>query len=356
MPRSPAASRRPPAVAAPAPDAPFADAFGEVAGMIRAARAAAHQAVNVPLIDLYWRVGAYISQKVESAAWGEGVVAELAAYLEREHPDLKGFTRASLFRMRQFYETYRGDEKVAPLVRQLAWSHHLLILGRAKRPAEREFYVRLATRERWTKRELERQINAALFERAVLDPPKAAAALGTAHAGAERVFRDRYLVDFLDLPERHSEDDLHRGLVAHMRRFLLELGRHFCFVGERYRVQVGTRDFFLDLLFYHRELQALVAFELKATEFEPEHLGKLEFYLEALDRDVRLPHERPSIGVLLCASKNAKVVEYALARSMSPTLVAEYARLLPDKRLLEAELAEYVALAEAGDDATAGGA
>ena len=335
-----------------APDASFA----EVAAMIQAARAAAHQAVNTTLIDLYWRVGAYISQKVESAAWGEGVVAQLAAYLAREHPDLKGFTRANLFRMRQFHETYRGDEKVAPLVRQLAWSHHLLILGRAKRPEEREFYLGMAVRERWTKRELERQMNAALFERAVLDPPKTAAALRAAHPEVEQIFRDRYLVDFLDLPERHAESDLHRGLVAHMRRFLLELGRDFCFVGERYRLQVGTRDFFVDLLFYHRELQALVAFELKATEFEPAHLGQLEFYLEALDRDVRKPHERPSIGVLLCATRNAEVVEYALARTMSPALVAEYARHLPDKRLLEAKLAEFSALAapdgdEPGSDA-----
>lgn len=236
-----------------------AAAFAEVAGMIHAARSAAYQAVNTALIDLYWRVGAYISQKVESAVWGEGVVDELAAYLAREHPDLKGFTRASLFRMRQFHDTYREDEKVAPLVRQLSWSHHLLILGRAKRSEERAFYVREAVRGRWTKRELERQMNAALFERAVLDPPKTAAALRAAHPETERIFRDRYLVDFLDLPERHSEDDLHRGLVAHMRRFLQELGPDFCFVGERCRLQVGTRDFFVDLVFYHRELQALVA-------------------------------------------------------------------------------------------------
>lgn len=194
------------------------------------------------------------------------MVAQLADYLAREHPDLKGFTRPNLFRMKQFHEAYRGDEKVSPLVRQLAWSHHLLILGGNRYPEEREFYVRMAVRERWTSRELQRQLNAALFERAVLDPPKASAALRAIHPEVEQLFRDRYLVDFLDLPEVHAESDLHQGLVAHMRRFLLELGRDFCFVGERYRLQVGPRDFFIDLLFFHRGLQALVAFELKVTD------------------------------------------------------------------------------------------
>lgn len=327
-----------------APDA----AFAEVAEMIRAARAAAHRAVNTALIDLYWRVGEYISRKVESAAWGEGVVAQLAAYLAREHPELKGFGRPNLFRMKQFYEAYRGAEIVSPLLRQLPWTHHLLILGRSKRAEERDFYLKLAIRERWTSRELERQMNAMLFDRAVLDPPKTAAALKAAHPEVEGVFRDRYLVDFLDLPERHDEADLHQALVTHMREFLLELGRDFCFVGERYRLQVGTKDFFVDLVFFHRALQALVAFELKATEFEPAHVGQLQFYLEALDRDVKLPHEKPSIGVLLCATKNAEMVEYALARTTAPALVAEYARHLPDKRLLERKLAEFVELG-AGD-------
>lgn len=342
---------KPPAVTTPGAAAPEA-AFVEVAEMIRAARAAAHRAVNTVLIDLHWRVGEYISRKVESAAWGEGVVDQLAAFLAREHPDLKGFTRASLFRMRQFYETYRGDEKVAPLVRQLAWSHHLLILGRAKRPEERTFYLQMGVRERWTKRELERQMNAMLFERVVQDPPKAAAALRAAHPEVEHVFRDRYLVDFLDLPERHDEADLHRGLVAHMKEFLLELGRDFCFVGEQYRLQVGASDFFVDLVFFHRGLQALVAFELKATAFEPAHVGQLQFYLEALDRDVRHPHEKPSIGVLLCASRDEQVVEYALARTTAPALVAEYARHLPDRRLLERKMAEFAGLATEAAEAS----
>jgi predicted nuclease of restriction endonuclease-like (RecB) superfamily len=247
--------------------------------------------------------------------------------------------------MRQFYETYRADEKVSPLVRQLPWTHNLLILSRCKLPEEREFYLKLALRERWTKRELERQLNGALFERTVLAPPKGSAALTSVHPEAMSIFKDSYLVEFLDLPTVYSEDDLQRGLVGNLRRFLLELGGDFTFVGERFHLQVGGKDFFLDLLFFHRGLNCLVAFELKIEEFEPGHLGQLEFYLEALDRDVRKPHENPTIGVLLCATKDREVVEYALSRAMSPALVAEYQTQLPDKKLLQAKLHEFYALA-----------
>jgi predicted nuclease of restriction endonuclease-like (RecB) superfamily len=338
------------AVSAPALEASFV----EVVDLIQKARQRAFQAVNTELIDLYWRVGEYISRKLETAAWGEGVVEQLAAYIARQHADLKGFTQRNLFRMRQFYETYRGDEKVAPLVRQLPWTHNLMILSRSKRPEEREFYLRLAIQERWSSRDLERQLNSALFERAVLSPPIVSALLTQLHPLAQTVFKDSYLIDFLDLPEVHSEQDLQRGLVANLRKFLLELGADFTFVGEQFRVQVGGRDFFLDLLFFHRGLNALVAFELKVEDFQPEHLGKLAFYLEALDRDVRKPHENPSIGVLLCATKNHQVVEYALSRILSPALVAEYQTRLPDKKLLQAKLLEFYELAtEAAADSPA---
>lgn len=320
--------------------------FAEVVHLIEVARQRAFRSVNTSLIDLYWRVGAYISRKIESAVWGEAVVEQLAGFINTRHPDLKGFTRASLFRMRQFYEVYRRNPIVAPLVRQLPWTHNLLILARCKRPEEREFYLRHCQRERWGKRELERHLSSALFERTVLSPPRASPMVTHVHPGAISLFKDTYLLDFLDLPDRHDEADLHRGLVANLRRFLLELGRDFAFVGEQYRVQVGGRDFQLDLLFFHRGLQALVAIELKVGEFQPEHLGKLEFYLEALDRDVRKPHERPSIGVLLCATRDAEVVEYALSRTLSPALVAEYVTRLPEKALLQAKLHEFYALAQ----------
>jgi predicted nuclease of restriction endonuclease-like (RecB) superfamily len=233
--------------------------------------------------------------------------------------------------MKQFYEFYRSDSMVSALRSQLSWSHHRIILGQSKRPEEREFYLRMAIQEKWSSRQLERQFKAALFERVVLSPPKMSPALPQSHPDAQNVFKDAYALEFLGLPQVHSEDDLHHALPNRMKDFLLELGRDFCYVGSEFPVQVGGRDFALDLLFFHRGLKALVAFELKVHEFEPEYLGKLNFYLEALDRDVRKEHEQPSIGVLLCASKNNEIVEYALSRSLSPALIAEYKTKLPDK-------------------------
>jgi predicted nuclease of restriction endonuclease-like (RecB) superfamily len=243
--------------------------------------------------------------------------------------------------MRQFHEAYPDREIVTALLTQLPWTHHLIILGQAKSPEEREFYLLLAIRERWSKRELERQLKGALFERAVLTPPKVSPAVRQTHAEALSVFKDAYMVEFLDLPHDHAEADLHRGLLLRLKDFLIELGRDFCFVGAEYPVQVGGRDFALDLLFFHRGLNCLVAIELKVGRFEPEYLGKLSFYLEALERDVKKPHENAPIGVLLCASKDAEVVEYALSRTLSPALIAEYQTQLPDKKLLQAKLHEF---------------
>ena len=222
----------------------------------------------------------------------------------------------------------------------------MLILSRSRRQDEREFYLRTCVREKWGKRELERQLKGALFERVVTSPVKFSAPLTEIRPDAATVFKDSYLVEFLELSSDHSEADLHRGLVEKLKNFLIELGRDFCYIGSHYPVQVGQRDFELDLLFFHRGLTCLVAIELKIEEFQPEHLGKLEFYLEALDRDVRKPHEQPSIGVLLCKTRDHEVVEYALSRSMSPALVAEYQIHMPDKRLLEAKLHEFYELAQ----------
>ncbi len=321
------------------------EAFAEIVSLIRQARQRALQSVNTELVGLYWRIGQYISHKLETAEWGEGVVDHRAKHLARTLPGLRGFTRRNLFRMRQVYETYAGDKKVSPLVTQLPWTHNLIILGQSKRPEEREFYLRMAIKERWGKRELEQQFRKALFERTVLHPPKAAPAVRHIHGeAAVTVFKDAYVVEFLNLPDEHSEADLHRGLLARLKTFLIELGRDFCFVGSEYPLQVGVRDFALDLLFFHRGLNCLVAIELKVDRFEPEYLGKLEFYLEALDRDARKPHENPAIGLLLCASKDREVVEYALSRSLSPALIAEYQTQLPDKKLLAAKLHEFYAL------------
>jgi predicted nuclease of restriction endonuclease-like (RecB) superfamily len=201
--------------------------------------------------------------------------------------------------------------------------------------------MRVAIQERWSKRELERQFNYSLFARVVLSPPKVSPVVRQTHPEAVSVFKDAYNLEFLGLPAIHAEADLHRALIEKLRAFLIELGRDFCFIGSEYPLQVGGRDFSVDLLFFHRGLNCLVAIELKVSEFEPEYLGKLNFYLEALDRDVRKVHEQPAIGVLLCASKNDEVVEYALSRSLSPALIAEYQTQLPDKKLLQSKLHEF---------------
>ena len=319
--------------------------FAEVVGLIEQARQRAYQAVNSELVGLYWRIGEYISDKLAAAVWGEGVVDSLAQHLARTMPGQRGFTRRNLFRMRQFFEAYStADKKVTALLTQLPWTHNLIILTQSKRPEEREFYLRLAVQERWTSRELERQYSLGTFERAVLSPAKVSAALTQMHgADAGSAFKDAYSVEFLDLQAGHTEADLHSGLLGQLRTFLIELGRDFCFVGSEFPVQVGGRDFALDLLFFHRGLNCLVAIELKVDRFEPEHLGKLNFYLEALDRDVRKAHENPAIGVLLCASKESEVVEYALSRTLSPALVAQYKTQLPDKQMLAAKLHEFYA-------------
>jgi predicted nuclease of restriction endonuclease-like (RecB) superfamily len=228
-------------------------------------------------------------------------------------------------------------------VRQLPWTHHLIILGQTKHTEEREFYILAAIKERWTKRELERQIQSAAIVRSAPAAKKMSPVVAQIHPTAIEEFKNAYNLEFLSLSDRHSEADLHGALLTNLGRFITELGRDFCFVGSEYPVQVGNRDFAIDLVFFHRGLSCLVAFELKVGKFEPEHLGQLSFYVEALDRDVRKPHERVSIGVLLCATKDDEVVEYALARTTSPTLVAEYQTMLPPKALLRQKLHELYA-------------
>ena len=313
--------------------------------LIESAKARAIAAVNSALIDLYWSIGQYISTKIEENGWGHRTVEELSEIIQRRYQTMRGFSASNLWRMKQFYQNYWDQPNLAALLRELSWSHNLAIMSRCKGQEEREFYLRLASRERWSFRELERQLAGALFERVVLSPAKLSAPLRELHPDAVSIFKDAYLVEFLDLPPRHSEADLQIALVEQLKQFLIELGRDFCYVGSQYPMQVGGRDFAIDLLFFNRALNCLVAFELKIVEFEPEHLGKLQFYLEALDRDLKKPHEQPSIGVLLCATKNQEVVEYALSRSMSPALVAEYQTRLPEKKLLQAKLHEFYALA-----------
>ena len=325
---------------------PAQPGFHEILGFIQQSHFRALRAVNQELVDLYWRIGEQLSRRIQAEGWGQGTIEELATWISSHEPGIRGFSAQNLWRMRQFFETYRGDEFLSPLVRELPWSHNMSIINKCKSREERAFYLKLAVQERWGRRELERQMNGGLFEQTLLGKPQLSAAMKTTHPQAEQIFKDRDLVDVVDLPEPHSESDLQRALLQHLKHFLLELGRDFCFIGSEFPIQVGKRDFAIDLLFFHRGLQALVAIELKIGEFEPEHMGKLAFYLEALDRHHRKPHEAPSIGVLLCKSRDAEVVEFALNRTLSPALVAEYQTKLPDKHMLQAKLEEFYAIVE----------
>ena len=268
------------------------------------------------------------------------MVAELANFIKTQEPEIKGFSDKNIWRMKQFYETYRDFPKLSTLSREISWSHNLAIFSRCKTVEEREFYLKLAKQDNYSFRELDRQISASLFERTMIGNTKLSSALRESNQDLSNTFKDSYVFEFLNLPEPHGESELQLGLVRQMKNFILELGKDFLFIGEEYNLQVGNNDFFIDLLFYHRGLQCLVAFELKADKFKPGHLGQLNFYLEALDRDVKKPNENPSIGVLLCKDKDSEVVEYALSRSLSPTMVSEYKTQLPDKKLLQQKLHE----------------
>lgn len=314
--------------------------FADIISLIKNARTAALKTVNSTLINLYWNIGEYIHNKVKKAEWGQSVVKQLAEFLSKNEPGLKGFSDKNLWRMKQFYESYCEYPKLSPLVREISWSHNLAIFSRCSNPEAREFYLKLSKKENYSFRELDRQISAGFFERSIIGNAKLSTVLRELHDDLENSFKDSYVFEFLNLSEPHTESDLQKSLVQEMRSFILELGKDFLFISEEYKIQVGNSDFYIDLLFYHRGLQCLVAFELKVDKFKPEHLGQLNFYLEALDRDVKKSNENPSIGILLCKDKDNEVVEYALSRSLSPTLVAEYKTQLPDKKLLQRKIHE----------------
>jgi predicted nuclease of restriction endonuclease-like (RecB) superfamily len=319
--------------------------FSDLAAFIRERRDRAVRAVNRELIDLYWELGGRINARIERDGWGRGTVVQLADYLASHEPGLRGFSASNLWRMRQFYQSWQdAPPELATLLRELPWSSHLDIMGRCKTREEREFYLRYAIREGASVRSLRRAIDTATFERVALADAKLVTVSRVLPGNSRGVFRDSYVVEFLDLPADHTETDLRRALVHRMAGFLRELGRDFTFISEEFPIQVGNRDGFIDLLFFHRGLNCLIAIELKIGTFEPEHIGQLNFYLEALDRDVRKSHENPSIGILLCKTRDDEVVEYALSRVTSPALVAEYQLRLPDKKLLRAKLHEFFEL------------
>lgn len=324
----------------------YGEQFKKIIDIIETAKERTYRKVNEELILMYRDIGEYISIQSGKTKYGDAFVQKLAEFFAENYPDLKGFNRRGLYRMKQFYELYGTNEKVSPLVTQLSWTNHLKIMSACKSMEERIFYMNMCIKERLSKRELERQIDSGYYERYILSQKPLSSTIEEARRSTGNIFLDHYVLDFLDLPDTVSERDLQKSIIRNLKDFILEIGKDFTFIGEEYRVQVGKHDYYIDLLFYHRGLSCLVAFELKIGEFKPEYVGKINLYLEALDREMKKENENPSVGIILCASKDDEVVEFALSRSLSPTMVSEYNLKLIDKKLLQKKLKEYIELAE----------
>lgn len=320
--------------------------FEEIVRIVENAKDRAYRKVNEELVLMYQEIGKYISEKTKEASYGSGFVDNVAEFFSTNYPELKGFNRRGLYRMKQFYELYKDDEKVSTLLTQLSWSNHLKIMSGAKSREEREFYINLAIKEKLTHRELVRQMDSGYYERYMLSKEGNLPAIQRAKQETHNLFMDSYVLEFLDAPKIRNETEFQKSILENLKNFILEIGKDFSFIGNEYRVQVGNHDYYIDLLFYHRGLSCLVAFELKIGEFKPEYIGKMNLYLEALDREAKKKTENPSVGVILCASKDDEVVEFALSRSLSPTMVSEYKLKLIDKSLLQRKLKEYTEIAE----------
>ena len=362
--------------------------FGEVIDIILQHKSRASRAVNNELLFTAWHVGSYVSAKLKSEEWGSKVVTQLSEYIRSRRPDIKGYSRRSIYNMVMFYDEYSSESFSATVEKYLnsefvqprtariqanqptqetavivqtasaqlvqptsgqmpqileltTLSNHIEILCRCKSTEERMFYIIYANKEHLSFKEMQRCISNQTYTALLSSKDNMSKGLLNAYPNASIMFKDTLFVDFLNLPQKHSESKLRKGLVEHMKQFILELGKDFIFMDQEYRLNIGASTFKADLLFFHRGLQALVAVELKKTKFHPRDLGQLEFYLEALDRDVKRSNENPSIGIILCPEADKVVVEYAMSRSMSPTMIAEYKRILIPQERMQQQLNEF---------------
>ena len=367
---------------------PMEQQFGEVIDIILQHKSRASRAVNNELLFTAWHVGSYVSAKLKSEEWGSKVVTQLSEYIRSQRPDIKGYSRRSIYNMVMFYDEYSSESFSATVEKYLnsefvqpgtariqanqptqetavivqtasaqlvqptsgqmpqileltTLSNHIEILCRCKSTEERMFYILYANKEHLSFMEMQRCISNQTYTALLSSKDNMSKGLLNAYPNASIMFKDTLFVDFLNLPQKHSESKLRKGLVEHMKQFILELGKDFIFMDQEYRLNIGASTFKADLLFFHRGLQALVAVELKKTKFHPRDLGQLEFYLEALDRDVKRSNENPSIGIILCPEADRVVVEYAMSRSMSPTMIAEYKRILIPQERMQQQLNEF---------------
>ena len=367
---------------------PIEQQFEEVLSIILQHKSRASRMVNEELLLTAWHVGKYVSNKLKSEAWGSKVVTQLSEYIRSKRPDIRGFSRSNIYNMVLFYDEYSSDtfifmverylspEFVQPKTGQIESSvskksfdiivqsktaqledaintpmpkvlglttltNHIEILCRCKSNEERLFYILYSNKDHLATRELKRCISNQTYSNLLSKKTGLSKGLLDTYPAAPVMLKDTLFVDFLNLPKKHSESKLKKGIVEHMKQFILELGKDFIFMDQEYNLNVGASTFKSDLLFFHRGLQALVAVELKKTKFHPRDLGQLEFYLEALDRDVKRSNENPSIGIILCPEADRVVVEYAMSRSMSPTMIAEYKRILIPQERLQQQLNEF---------------
>lgn len=303
----------------------YSDLLSSVKDRVRSAQYAALKSVNTELVGLYWDIGRMISERQEQAGWGKSVVERLSQDLKQEFPGVAGFSAQNLWYMRQFYVEYNGDKRLQPLVGEIAWAHNLAIMSKCKDPLEREFYIRMTRKFGWSKNVLMHQIENQSYEKSLTGQTNFDRALSPElRAQAKLAVKDEYTFGFLELGDQHSERELERALIGKIEHFLRAMGGMFAFMGSQYRLEVDGNEFFIDLLLFHRRLRCLVAIELKIGKFQPEFVGKMQFYLTALDRQVRQEDENPSIGIILCKEKNRTIVEYALHDARKPIGVATY--------------------------------
>ncbi len=283
------------------------------------------QIMNAETINLYWEIGEEIYRQQKENGWGKSIVQVLSKELQKEFPGAKGYSASNLWRMRNFYLTYRDSEKLAPMVREISWSNNIIIMEKCDNALQREFYIQMAKRYGWTKRVLANFIETQTYEKYLLNQTNFDLTLPEERrVQAKLAVKDEYTFDFAELSPEYSEYELEIQLVNNIRAFLIEMGGDFTFIGNQYHLAVGSRDLYIDLLLFHRRLRSLVAIELKIGEFEAEYAGKMQLYLTALDEQVKLQNENPSIGIIICKSKDKTYVEYALKQSNAPIGVATY--------------------------------
>jgi predicted nuclease of restriction endonuclease-like (RecB) superfamily len=296
----------------------------EIKEKIRLSQYEALKQVNHTLLTLYWDIGKSIVEKQNKLGWGKSVVEKLSNDLILEFPDTQGYSTDNLWRMRKFYIHYQYNTKLAPLVQQISWSHNILILERCKDDLEREYYVQMIRKNAWSKSVLIHQISGKSYEKFLLNNNIEKALPENKKIKGKLIMKDEFCFEFLDLAEAHSEKELELGLMKNIKAFLFELVSDFTLIGNQYRLQVGNEDFYIDILLFHRRLKSLVAIELKTGNFKPEFAGKMNFYLAVLDDTIKLKDENPSIGIIICKSKNKTIVEYALKNNDGPIGVASY--------------------------------